>query len=503
MAQMMQQLSGLDTSFLFLETSTIHMHVGSVLLLDPSTAKKPLTFDRLKELILQRIHLVPTFRRRLLNVPFDLDFPYWIEDEYFDIDFHVRHVAVPPPGGLKEITELASRLHSQPLDRSKPLWELYFVEGLGDLPVHGGGKVAVISKVHHAAIDGMSGTEIMTTMLDLSPEPRKVKPPLADEKYFRLPGALELLARAGGNFVKQPVRLGQILPRTIRSVFAAKALQKEGEAPPASPLQAPRTVFNHPITPHRYLAANSISLDDVKAIRAKIDGAKVNDVVLAIVSGAVRQYLHQYRDLPEQSLIAMCPISVRTEDQRGTAGNQVAMMLSTLATDCADPIDRLATIIKGTNKGKAQHKALGAKALMDWVNFATPAVAARAARLYSRLRLADYHNPVFNLVVTNVPGPEFPLYLCGAQVLANYGMAPIVDGMGLIVVVFSYENRMDFGITVCRELTPDIWHLAAALTDSLNELKMVVAQPDFAKKLEKARELRERGPQISLRSAEV
>ncbi len=463
----MHQLTGLDTSFLTLETSTAHMHVGGVVILDPSTAKEPFTIDSLRRLVEQRIHLVPTFRRKLVKVPLDIDFPYWIDDPSFDLDFHLRHVAVPPPGGLRQLGELIARIFGRPLDRNQPLWEVYMVEGLRDIPEIGSGKIALVSKFHHAAIDGASGAQILASLVDFSPDTRVVPPPKEPFLPAPAPNELALLRRAMGSLARRPYRLASLMPQMLQSLVA---LRKEPPAPeqidlPPLPFTAPRTPFNVTITPHRRFAALNISLAEAKAVKNKV-GCKLNDVILAVVAGALRRYLHARGQLPDRPLISLCPISVRSEEAKKSAGNQVSLMRASLGTHLADPLERLRHIVASTAQGKARHKMVGARALQDWTSFSTPSVAALAARLVSRAKIADRMNPMFNVVITNVPGSPIPLYLGGARMIANYGTAPIIDGVGLMVVVQSYMDRIDFGLTVCKEAVPDVWEMALGLRES-------------------------------------
>lgn len=482
----MQQLSGLDSSFLTLETPNQHMHVGGVVILDPSTAKQPFTFHTLRRLIAERIHLVPTFRRKLVQVPFNIDFPYWIDAPDFDLDFHLRHVAVPAPGDLQQLGAMIARIIGRPLDRNQPLWETYFIEGLGDIPEIGPGKVALVSKFHHAAIDGASGAEILASLIDLSPEVREVAPPERPFASEPPPNELRLLLDGLGSAARRPYRMAASMPQLARLAMtlgrkkrAQEDRQDETEVPDLPtlaplPFTAPRTPFNVSITPHRRFAALNISLAQTKAIKKRA-GCKLNDVILAVVSGALRRYLESHDELPDRPLISLCPISVRSDDEKGSAGNKVSLMRVSLATDVADPVERLRRIVASTQKGKSTHKTIGARALQDWTNFSTPSVAALAARLVARAKIADRMNPLFNVVVTNVPGAPIPIYLGGARMIANYGTAPIIDGVGLMIVVQSYMDRIDFGLTVCKEAVPDVWSLALALRESVAELDAATA----------------------------
>jgi len=462
-----QRLSGLDAVFLYMETASSHMHVAGTAVFDPSTASDPYSFERVRELIGQRLHLVPPFRRRLATVPFGLHHPVWVDDPDFDLEYHVRRAALPSPGGDNELARLAADVCARPLDRTRPLWEMYVVEGLRD------GHIATVTKVHHAAIDGISGAEITVALLDLQPEPTRYDPP--EWKPERVPSDLEMLAYAGRSLLRQPPRLVRTLWRTAGAALNLRPGTRTGARPPdlrppPTPFSAPRTSMNVALSPHRQIAFAELSLDEVKGVKRRLGGT-VNDVVLAVCAGALRRYFEARREPVDADLVAMVPISVRAEEQRSDLGNKVSSMLVSLGTTIADPVERLATISAGTRGAKEQHRAIGAETLTDWAEFAAPAVAALAARLYSRTKLADRHRPFFNLTISNVPGPPFPLYSFGARLVANYPLGPIFDGGALNITVMSYMGSMCFGLVACPEAVDDVWSIAAALVDSLDELK--------------------------------
>jgi hypothetical protein len=378
----MQALSGLDSSFLYLEDAHQPMHVGSVLVFEGS-----MNFEDFRETMASRVHLVPRLRQRLAMVPFGIGKPYWVEDPAFNLDMHLQHVALPSPGSWKELRGLAARTFSVPLDRTRPLWEMTFVEGLDQIPQVPPGSVAVINKVHHAAIDGVSGADMMSVLLDITKEPRR--------------GALRA---------------------------AAQVRNKGIDAPPV-PMTAPPTPINHTITGQRIWNTALLELDRVKGIR-KIAGCTLNDVVLAICAGALRRYLDEKGELPDKPLLAMVPVSTRGQDEHGKMGNKVSAMLLDIATDIADPVERLNVIKEHTQGGKAFERAGATRAFVDLWDFIPFGLANRVLRLYSRFRVAEMHNPLFNLVITNVPGPQVDMYMAGHKLLATMGMAPLVDGMG-------------------------------------------------------------------------
>ncbi|HVM52122.1 MAG TPA: wax ester/triacylglycerol synthase family O-acyltransferase [Acidimicrobiales bacterium] len=461
----MQRLSGLDASFLYLETSTSHMHVASTVVYDPSSLQGDWDAERVKEEIDRRLHLVPPFRRRLKEIPFQLHHPLWIEDPDFDLDYHVRQVAAPGRGGRDDLAALAGDIISRPMDRSRPLWDMTFVEGLED------GSMAVVTRTHHAAIDGASGMDITVNLLDLTPEPAEIAPPEQEWKPDRIPTDIELVGYAAQSLARQPVSAFKAVRRTATAALTLRQRNRQPDVtPPPAPFSAPHTPFNGAITARRSFGMADIALDDVKAIRTKMGGT-VNDIVLAICAGALRSYLDEKGALPEEALVAMCPISVRTEDQKNTMGNQVSSMLVSLATTLDDPTERVRVIQESTRRAKEQAEVIGADTLMNWTEFAAPAVANMAMRLYSRMKVADRHRPLYNTVISNVPGPQFPLYMAGAKMLAMYPMGPLNDGSGLNMTLISYMGQIHFGLVACPDMLPDVDHLADLIPEALQELK--------------------------------
>lgn len=465
----MQRLTGLDATFLYLETKNNHMHVGGVEIFDPSTVPGGYSFEKFRALVEERLPRLPPFRRRLAEIPFQIHHPLWVEDPEFDLDYHLRRAALPAPGGYPELAEFAEDFMGRPLDRTRPLWEIYVLEGLE------GGMIALVSKMHHAAIDGVSGAELVVNLLDLQPEPTPVAEPDTWQPD-RIPTDVELVAFAMSSLARQPLAAAKSIRRTMEMALTLRRRNRlPGVTPPPAPLTAPRTSLNTTITPHRRVAFAEVSLDDVKSVKNALGGT-VNDVVLALCSTALRSYLAENDELPDKSLVAMVPISVRTEDQQGAMGNQVSAMLVSLATDVADPVERFRAITEATQQAKEQDQAVGAQTLSNWTEFAAPAVAARAARLYSNMRIADRHNPLFNVTISNVPGPSFPLYCAGARMVAMYPMGPIFDGAGLNMTVFSYMGSMHFGLVACRETVPRVWDIAHHLTDGLERLSKAAAK---------------------------
>ena len=459
----MQRLSGADAAFIYLETPSSHMHVAMTGIYDVSTIPGGYDFAKIRELLVERSKLIPPFRRRLVEVPLRLNHPIWVEDPHFDIDFHLRRVAVPQPGGRRELAELAAQIASAPLDRSRPLWEAWIIEGLKQ------DRIGFVCKVHHSAIDGVSGADIMTVLYDLSPEGRTIEPPEEGDPD-RVPSDIELVGHALRSRAKRWAAGPALVGRTVQGVsrvFSNRLAENHTQG--ATPLTAPHTPFNGPISRHRRVSFARMPLSGAKEIKNAF-GVKLNDVVLAVVSDSLRRYLDSQEALPDESLIACCPISVRGEEQHGEFNNRVSAMFTSLASDVADPVQRLLAISVSTEGAKAEHNAIGAAMLTDWTEWAAPRTFGLAARLYSELGLSAHHRPIHNLVISNVPGPPVPLYFAGAKLVAAYPMGPIMDGAGLNVTVLSYEDNIDFGFMCDRDMIPDPWVLAGAVRDSYEAL---------------------------------
>jgi diacylglycerol O-acyltransferase / wax synthase len=461
----MQRLTGLDATFLYLETPTSPMHVASVIVFDPSTVPGGFSADKVLDMYRERLHLAPPFRRRLVEVPFALHHPLWIEDPDFDLGWHVRHIAVPAPGGTDELNKLVSHLVAIPLDRTRPLWEAWILEGLED------GNVALLTKVHHSAIDGAAGNQIMVAMFDLTPEGSPIPPPETPWEPDVVPNDTQLVGYAASSLARQPLRAVKAARRTTEVALNIRRKNREPDVkPPPAPFTAPRTSINQPLTPRRSFETTTLSLTTVKKIKNAF-GTTVNDVVLALCAGALRRYFDARDEVLDAPLVAMVPVSVRTEDAGSGEGNQVSSMLASLATDIDDPVERLQSISRGMRIAKEQQNLIGADTLQEWVEFAAPAVAGTAARLYSRTRISGRHRPLFNVTISNIPGPPFPLYLAGGQVKATYPVGPIFDGGGLNMTVMSYLDSMDFGLLACPDVVPDVSELGRGLGESLTELE--------------------------------
>ncbi|MEO6144878.1 MAG: wax ester/triacylglycerol synthase family O-acyltransferase [Dermatophilaceae bacterium] len=482
----MEQLSGLDGAFLAMETRSVFGHVGSVCIVDTGVdpgAGPALTLEHLTRVIESRLPLVPLFRRRLVTVPLGLDHPYWIQDPDFDIAFHVRELALPAPGSDRQLTDQVARLHARPLDRGRPLWELYLITGLG------GGRAAIYSKIHHAAIDGVSGGDILTAVLDTTAQGRDL-PPVEAFEGEPPPDPLLLLARSAVSLAFQPMQAVKVVADLARSVpllanaigspLAQRLTGKEsGDLLSQTGLRAPSTPFNAPLSRHRRCAFTDLPLAEVKALRGSSGrpGLTVNDVVMALCAGALRRWLQLHHALPDAPLIAAVPVSVRTRDQKGTYGNRVSMMLAALPTNLSDAGVRLGAMHEAMRAAKDQHGAISAGLLADVSQFAMPALANQAWRLSARLRLMERVSP-FNLIVSNIPGPRVPLYLAGAEVLSYHPVSALVDGQGLNITVMSYRGNLYFGLIACRKLVPDLEVMAGYLREELDALTAAANSAD-------------------------
>src|SRR3954452_14393193 len=474
----MRQLTSLDAQFLALENARQTGHVGSLAMLDASTAPGGrFGCGQVTHLLSERGAQLPPLRWRLAPVPFGLDHPYWVEEAEIDLGYHVREMALASPGSDHQLADQVARIMSRPLDRARPLWELYVIEG------HEDGLVAVLTKIHHSVIDGLSGAEIMGLLLDLTPEGREVPPPAEDDLADPEPGSLQMLGLGLLGVPRYPLRMLRALPKAMPNMkdtpfgifpgvgtLSRLAGMAQRDAHVRPDLVAPKTRFNGRISPHRRFAFGQLSLDEFKAVK-NAHGATVNDVVVSVCAGATRRWLIAHDDLPDTPLVAQVPVSVRTDEQFGTYGNRILLMAAPLYTDIADPVERLRRTHEALLEMKERHRALPAALLQDANNFIPPAVFARAARLTFGYSTSRPGRPTWNLVISNVPGPQFPLYMAGAKLIANYPVSVITDGMGLNITVMSYLGHLDFGIVADRDQMPDLPKLTDWLVEAVDELK--------------------------------
>ncbi|MCV7423737.1 wax ester/triacylglycerol synthase family O-acyltransferase [Mycobacterium yunnanensis] len=458
----MQRLSGLDASFLYLETSAQPLHVCSVLEIDPSTIPGGYTFDQMRDALTQRIKAMPEFREKVADNRFNLDHPVWVEDHDFDVDRHLHRIALPSPGGRVELGEICGHIASLTLDRTRPLWEMWIIENVGGADADSGGRLAVLTKVHHACVDGVTGANLMSQLCSTEPDA-----PAPDPVDGVGGGSdLEIAVSGAFKFATRPLKLVNVVPSTLSTVVDTVRRARNGLTM-AAPFAAPKTRFNATVTGRRNVAFAQLDLEDVKAVKNQY-GVKVNDVVMALVAGVLRRFLLDREELPDGTLVAMVPVSVHEKSDR-PGRNQVSAMFASLHTDIEDPAERLRAIAGANSVAKQHSAAIGATLLQDWSQFAAPAVFGAAMRVYASSRLTSAV-PVYNLVVSNVPGPQVPLYFLGAQVNAMYPLGPIFHGSGLNVTVMSLDGTLDVGLISCPDLLPDLWDMADDFEVALKEL---------------------------------
>src|SRR3954467_7841861 len=454
------RLTGLDASFLHLEDDAAHMHVAAVMTFDGA----PPHIDEVVEGIGTRLHLVPRYRQKLAFVPFGQGRPRWVDDPHFNLRYHVRHTALPEPGTEDQLKRLAGRVFSQRLDRDKPLWEMWVVEGLD-----GGERFAVLSKTHHALVDGVSGVDIMSVLFDTKAEP-DTQPPAEEKRWLPAPtpSGAQLLGEALYERATVPaeiIRGARALVRGPRRIAGAAAgsLAGVGSMVRAGLSPAPKTPYNERIGPHRRFTWVRMQLADVKEIKNALGGT-VNDVMLATVAGALGRHLRRRGvDLTGLELKAMVPVSVRSEEARGALGNQVAAMMATLPVGLEEPVERMECISDSMAHLKSGGQAVGAQALTDLAGFAPPNIMSQAARAVARQRM-------FILVVTNVPGPQFPLYMMGRRLEGLFPMVPLAPSQALGIAIMSYNGTINFGLVGDFDLLADLDDLAGDLHASLVEL---------------------------------
>jgi diacylglycerol O-acyltransferase len=466
----MQQLSGQDASFVYSERPHAPTHITSIMIYDPSTAPGgKVTFKGILTYLEARLHLARSFRQKLVRVPGDLDHPWWVEDADFDLEYHVRHIALPKPGDWRQFCIQAARLHARPLDMSRPLWELYVIEGLDGVAGVPKGSFAMVLKLHHAAVDGKSGVEMLTAIHSEAPTLDDPEPPAVPWQPERDPTPFELYSKASVNMMRQPLRAARATGRLVPGLGRAIGVSRQGHGQDTTG-NAPGTRFNGPVTAHRVLDARFFDFADLKPMRAKVPGATVNDVALSVIGGALRGYLDGLGELPATSMRAMTPVSVRSENERSDAGNQVSAMIVSLGSDISDPVDRLAAVHRSTAGSKEITRAIGARNLTELSQLAPGALIGLGTRMAGQFARRGNAGAV-NCVVTNVPGPREPLYFAGARSVRSFGAGPVADGMGLINIVTTYERQFVLSFTSCRELMPDPARYADLLEASFDALR--------------------------------
>ncbi|HXE50331.1 MAG TPA: wax ester/triacylglycerol synthase family O-acyltransferase [Ramlibacter sp.] len=474
----MNHLSGMDASFLHLESPEMPMHVGSMQILDLPAGYTGDFYEDVKRYMGERMHLADVFQRKLELMPFELANPVWVDDEDMDLDYHVRHVILPRPGTRAQLERYVARLHSSLLDRSRPLWEIYVIEGLAT------GQVAIYNKMHHSTIDGQAGVAVTKALFTATATADPIKKPRARKHTHRAQLGVAELAGAGlSNAVQQYIQLVKTLPtmaRALANIFYPVS-EEDGKRHfglPKGWQTAPRTQLNVAVTNQRAFAARSLPLAEIKGM-AKRSGASLNDVVLAICAGALRRYLADYDGLPEKPLIAAVPVSLRDAGNTDS-GNQVTMMLVNLATHIDNPIERLMAIHASSDAGKKLTGSIKAAIPMDFPSFGAPWLMSGLASLYGRTHLADRLPPLVNVAISNVPGPQFPLYFAGAKLAEWYPVSIATHGVALNMTVQSYNGAVEFGLTACRRAVPDVADLGDYVVEEHRKLMALVASLEAA-----------------------
>jgi WS/DGAT/MGAT family acyltransferase len=464
----MERLPGIDASFLYVETPTIHMHTIKVAVLRPAPGVD-YSLARVKADLRARLHLLPPFRRRLVDVPFGFHHPVWIEDSGFDLDHHVRRAAVPAPGGQREMDAVIALIASVPLDRSRPLWELWVLEGLAD------GRVAAVGKIHHAVADGIAVAGLLANVM--APGLAGLAAASSGDDWCgeATPPAGRLLRDALRDHGRQLGRLPALMRRTARNLAAVARRRREVAPVPPLPLRdVPPTSLNGSLTPRRAFASTALSLADVRRVRDAF-GVTLNDVLLAAVAGALRNRLAERGERPRAPLVAEVPVGTDPPGVWRLAGNRLSNLFTSLATDVSDPVARLCSIRDVTRAAKALHEVLGGDLFESWIQYAPPKLAAWWMRVYAGLHLVNRHRPPVNVIVSCVPGPRSVLGWPGGTLEAIYSVGPLIEGTAINVTAWSYVDRLCVGTLTCPDLVPDPHGLAAGMHAAVAELVAAAA----------------------------
>ena len=457
----MERLSGLDASFLYIESLTQPLHVCSILELDTSTVPGGYTFDRLRDELAVRITAIPEFRAKLADSQLNLDYPVWVDDDAFDLDRHLYRIGLPSPGGRRELVEICGHIASAPLDRGRPLWEMWVIDGVADTDPRAGGVLAVMTKVHHAAVDGVSGANLLSQLCSVEPDVAPPEPVAGPGSA----GALEIAAGGLVRFASRPWQLANLVPATVATIV--KTLRRAGTGlTMAAPFTAPATRFNASVTAERNVALAQLDLDDIKKVKDRFN-VTVNDVVMALCAAVLRWFLSDHGELPDRSLVAMVPVSVHDKSDRA-GHNQLSGMFCSLETHIGDPAERLRAIARANAAAKNHSSAISPTLVQDWAQLAARAVLGTVFRLVADSPLIG--NPVHNLIISNVPGPQAQLYFLGCEVEAMYPLGPLFHGCGLNVTAMSLNGKLNVGVISCPDLLPDLWQLADDFNVALEEL---------------------------------
>ena len=459
---MAQQLSGLDSTFLYLESPETPMHVGSL-----HTYKLPAKFKGdfaqvLRDHLAKRMHLVPIFSRKLQFMPLDLGHPSWQHVSDVDLQYHVRKISIPKPGTFAQLESYCARLHCNLIDRSKPLWEFYIFDGLAS------GEIGFYSKIHHATLDGQAGTVLANAILDVTEIPRDVPPPDASQKRStKATPIAKLLGAAISNSISQYAKIARALPAAVSAIGGAigsAAIKNRG----AGMSLAPRTVFNQSVSRQRTFVTTRIDMAQAKAIGKNLGGS-LNDVVLYLCSTALRTYLSKHGGIPKKSLVAMMPVSLR-ETGNKELNNQASMMLVSLGSHIADPMKRFLAILESTAKVKTALSSLKSVMPTDYPSLLTPWLVQGLAGTYNKSRIANVLRMPANVVISNVPGPQIPLYMAGAQMMSFHPLSIVVHGIALNITVQTYAGHIEFGIIACKQAVPQARSIAKAVEQAFAAL---------------------------------
>jgi len=467
----MEQLSGQDAMFLHAELDGLPQHIGGVNIYNQDTAPgSAVRFKQILAMLESRVHLSPIYRRKLAFVPGGLSRPYWVEDPDFDLEFHVRHIALPKPGDWRQLCILAARLHSQPLSRDRPLWEMYIIEGLNNVEGLPKNCFAVLVKVHHCAMDGATGAQFNNIVHDLTPETAETEPagPWVVERI----STARMLGKAYVDAWKKPGDVYDMVKKAGPTFMRLRRGKKQQDFHTLEHKQ--KTRFQGKISRHRVVDGRRFDFGEVRAIKSSLPGVTINDVMLTIVAGGLRKYLQSKDELPEQTLVTGCPIDVRSPEDRAAGGNMVGMMNVALCTEIEDPYERLQAVHEESNSAKAYAEAMGARMMMDVTNVMPGNVLSIALRAASATGLAEA-SVIQNTIVTNVPGAPHQLYFCGAELVNSFTLGPLVPNVGLMHIVYSAvqnkQGTITLSFTACRQMLPDPAFYAECLQESFDELK--------------------------------
>src|SRR5581483_11932943 len=444
----MERLTGLDAGFLYMETPSQHLHTMKVAVIDPTGASGGYSFERVKDVLAAHLDRLPAFRRRVVATPWSIHHPLWVDDADFDIDAHLHRVTVEAPGSQDQLDEVVSAVASRPLDRSRPLWELWVVEGLDN------GYVGFVAKIHHSVADGVKAAEML--MQGLGPDPEADAAPNGTEPWHGepwhgevVPDRSTLMRWALRDLGRDLARLPVLLWHTLRGIVSVIRRRRAGHDAPPTPFATFNAPFNRSLVAERLFVSASLPLGEVKDVKSAL-GVTINDVVLGVCAGALRAWLAEKGTTPDRPMVVGVPVSTRDEFKVGQA-NSVSNLFCSLPVDCDDPVERVRQARRSMAAAKEQHRALGPEVLEEWSQVTPPALFGAVVRGYSRWNLADRHRPPINLVISNVPGPAEPLYVAGAHLVGIWSMGPILENIGLNITVWSYLDQLNFGLVGCPD----------------------------------------------------